>query len=300
MRSSPIAAADALARALVAGAGAELALTPKPGLVDRDGCGSHPDLTFGAMVRSLRLVRAFLGRVVASLEAGEPFARQVVLGRAAEAELLARLGTNTHRGFVFLAGLLVVARARCGPGEPALREAIAALATEHFATGAPSSTHGGRVRTSLGAGGVVREARLGLPALFDEGLPAFRAAIARGADRDAGSWAMLGRLMQHVEDTTALHRCGTIGLGRVRRDGVELERLVTEGEDPRPFLRRAGADWARMGLTMGGVADLIGLGFGWLRATGEWRAAREPGRAIGGRAGVAARGAVSPSRAGAR
>ena len=84
---------------------------------------------------------------------------------------------------------------------------------------------------------------------------------------------MLARLMQHVEDTTSLHHCGTIGLGRVRRDGAALERIVAAGEDPRPFLRHAGEDWARMGLTMGGVADLVGIGFGWLRATGEWSGA---------------------------
>jgi hypothetical protein len=64
-----------------------------------------------------------------------------------------------------------------------------------------------------------------------------------------------------VEDTTALHRCGLTGLDRVRRDGQVLRALLDKGSDPRPFLRHRNADYRRIGLTMGGVADCLALTF---------------------------------------
>jgi hypothetical protein len=69
--------------------------------------------------------------------------------------------------------------------------------------------------------------------------------------------------MQVVEDTTALHRCGEAALMRLREDGARLERLVASG-DHLPFLRDRKAVYRRMDLTMGGVADLLGLALGWL------------------------------------
>ena len=48
-----------LASSLAAGARTELELTPKPGLVDRLDCGSHPDLSFDAMSRSIDLLPAY-------------------------------------------------------------------------------------------------------------------------------------------------------------------------------------------------------------------------------------------------
>jgi len=60
-----------------------------------------------------------------------------------------------------------------------------------------------------------------------------------GEDLSA-SFAMLARLMQTVEDTTALHRCGLAGLERIREDGARLERLWPErsGSNRRRARRR--------------------------------------------------------------
>src|SRR5512138_1994436 len=56
--SSRRAALDRLALALADGLWHELVLTPKPGLVDLEDSGSHPDLTFDLMVQSIGSVRA--------------------------------------------------------------------------------------------------------------------------------------------------------------------------------------------------------------------------------------------------
>jgi triphosphoribosyl-dephospho-CoA synthase len=108
-----------------------------------------------------------------------------------------------------------------------------------------------------------------LPALFDTALPVYRATLADGGDCHRASFAMLARLMQVVDDTTSLHRCGPVGLARLRRDGASLERLVAGGDDFRPFLSRLNREYVAMNLTMGGVADLLALAFGCLAAEGR-------------------------------
>jgi triphosphoribosyl-dephospho-CoA synthase len=50
---------------------------------------------------------------------------------------------------------------------------------------------------------------------------------------------MLARLMQTVEDATALHRCGLAGLERIREDGARLERLLERSGDHVGFLQGA-------------------------------------------------------------
>jgi triphosphoribosyl-dephospho-CoA synthase len=286
--SSPI-ALEALAGALIEGARRELELTPKPGLVDRADCGSHPDLSFGLMQRSIDLVAEYLSELVVSLSAGEGFAAQRAIAQRAEQRLFAELGTNTHKGYIFLSGMLLIARQRAGSAdEDALRHALAALCTEFFAPAAGDSsvargdegaqTNGGRARRQFNSGGIVAEALAGYPSVFEHGLPAYRAARratatarARGqaARGDTASFALLARLMQNVDDTTTLHRAGPPGLARIKRDGARLERCIAAGDDHHALLDELNRDYVRANITIGGVADLIGICYALLIVDGE-------------------------------
>jgi triphosphoribosyl-dephospho-CoA synthase len=272
--SSPL--LERLPAALEAGLLLELHLTPKPGLVDRRDPGSHPDLTFSLMERSVALVGGYLAEVAASLARGEPLGAQRALGQAAEARMLATLGANTHRGAIFLGGLVVVARHRAPAGEPALAAAVAEVARALLAGRTLPGSHGAAARQAFGVGGVVGEALAGLPSVFEAALPAWRGARTRGHDADAAAFAAMAALMQVVEDTTALHRGGAPGLARVRRDGRELQRRLEAGEDHLAFLAEANQAWRAERLTMGGVADLLGLALGLLVEAGELPAARAP------------------------
>lgn len=263
-----------LARALAGGAALELYLTPKPGLVDLADRGAHRDLSLPLMERSLGIVAAYLDDLARSLAAGEAFARQREIGIAAERRMFGELGTNTHKGYVFLSGMLLIARRHApAAGEQALRRTLAALASDFFAGGEITSdgraSHGRAARDRYGAGGIVHEAIRGCPALFEEALPAFRRTLAQRNCFRAASFAMLARLMQTVDDTTTLHRGGAAGLARLRRDGRQLERLIAAGDDPLAFLRATNRTYIRRNLTMGGVADLLALAYGVLLAGGE-------------------------------
>jgi triphosphoribosyl-dephospho-CoA synthetase len=267
--SSPTPACERLATALEAGLRLELHLTPKPGLVDRRDQGSHPDLTFALMERSVALVGGYLAEVAGSLLRGEPLEGQVALGRAAEARMLSALGANTHRGAIFLGGLVLVARHRAPAGEAALPAAVSAAAEALLPGRALNGSHGATARRAFGVGGVVGEALAGLPSVFRAALPAFRAARARGQGDDAAAFAAMAALMQVVEDTTSLHRGGAPGLARVRCDGRELQRRLEAGEDHLAFLAGLNDLWRARRLTMGGVADLLGVTLGLLVDSGE-------------------------------
>ncbi|WP_136524395.1 triphosphoribosyl-dephospho-CoA synthase [Geomonas ferrireducens] len=259
-----------LSRSLVRGAFMELYLTPKPGLVDLNDSGSHRDLSVPRMEASLSVVSGYLHRVSASLAAGEELAQQVRLGVEAERAMLEEAGTNCHRGYIFLSGLLLCASARIGRrDEAALGAAVARLAGELFDPADASGSNGSRARDAYRAEGIRGEALRGFPALFGEALPAFRREMAAGGNRGSATFAMLGRLMVSVEDTTALHRCGWEGLETVRKDGATLESLVAQRADFMAFLAERNAHYVSRNLTMGGVADMLALSFAWLSHTGE-------------------------------
>jgi triphosphoribosyl-dephospho-CoA synthase len=270
MNSSPTSGIELYANALVMGAAMELYLTPKPGLVDLADSGSHPDLTLALMERSLHFLSCYMEELIRSLSAGETFAVQAEIGLSFEKAMLSSLGTNTHKGYIFLSGILLVARWRSGTAcEPRLRAGIASLACDFFMGRQQISTNGGRARARYRAGGIVREAMEGLPSLFEEAAPAYLEAFERSGSQRTASYAMMGRLMQCVEDTTTLHRCGTPGMARIRRDGRLIERITTAGDDCTPFLQKINGEYIRMGLTMGGVADMMGLAYASLLASGQ-------------------------------
>jgi triphosphoribosyl-dephospho-CoA synthase len=264
MSSSPLLPAERLSGCLIEGLRRELYLTPKPGLVDRADCGSHPDLDLRLMERSIDLVEVYLRQLTASLAVGVELLDLVAIGRRAEQTMWTQLGTNTHKGAIFLCGLLVTARAR-SDAEPSqsFSAAVAEVAKEVFHYQCPYATHGSRARLRYRTGGIVSEALRGLPALFKIALPAGEEGLSRFADERLALVLMMARLMQHVEDTTALHRCGETGLARLRRDGRLLEADLLNGKDPTPLLQRLNAEYRSLHLTMGGVADLLGAAVGY-------------------------------------
>ena len=253
-----------LAEALAAGLRRELDLTPKPGLVDRWDNGSHDDLDYALMVRSIALLEDYYFDCAAELHAGCEIERLRTLGVRTEQRMFARLGTNTHRGAIFLGGLLLAAvHSTDSQDAVTVSDAVAACAHRLFATRLPRHTKGGKVRANYGVGGIIREALDGFPSVFRIGVPALRESRRLGlGDRDALFFAM-ARLMQTVEDTTALRRCGAPALARLRKDGAGLEERLRAGIDPVPFLIRVNGLYRECRLTMGGVADLLGLCVAW-------------------------------------
>lgn len=257
---------ETLAAALLLGLREELHLTPKPGLVDRRDSGSHPDLSYGKMSLSIDLMEEYFADLLLLLQGGAPLGALIAAGRQAETRMLRSLGTNTHKGAIFLGGLLLAAAVRSqSRTSTSLRYALAVLSEEFFTLQNPEGTNGEAVRLHLSVVGILGEARAGLPALFEVALPSLRQSREEGRGQESAAFLAMSRLMQCVEDTTTLHRCGPEGLERLRGDGACLEGLILSGADVVPFLETLNEEYRRLNLTMGGVADLLGVSLGYLR-----------------------------------
>jgi triphosphoribosyl-dephospho-CoA synthase len=250
-----------LAECLAQGALDELDLTPKPGLVDRRDSGSHGDLTYEGMRTSAELLPLYYADILRCCREGSPLESFVHAGLEAEARMFGAIRSNAHKGYIFLSGLALMAACDGDGPVPDLRTGISEIARRFFAHFEPLDSHGAEIRHNLALGGIRQEAEAGLPAVFEHGWPAYRKALEAGWELDRAGHYLMAILMQRVEDTTAIRRCGLEGLDRLRRDGALVQALLERGEDAIPALSDLNEEYIRMGLTMGGVADCIALVF---------------------------------------
>ena len=95
----------------------EAELTPKPGLADRRGSGAHTDLSLELMRRSATALEPYFA-AMASCSQGRYLDSDLrsdlaAIGRHAEQAMYeATGGRNTHKGAIWILGLLVAAAAR--------------------------------------------------------------------------------------------------------------------------------------------------------------------------------------------
>jgi triphosphoribosyl-dephospho-CoA synthase len=243
---------------------AEALLTPKPALVDQRGPGAHDDLDLSRLVRSAHSLHGMFLRMAALAAGREPdrLLREqlALLGRAGECDMLAATGgSNAHRGAIWALGLLVAALASRGsatPGEVAARAArIAAFPDRHAP---PRGTHGASVCRRYGVGGARGEASAGFPHVVNIGLPALRAARARGAGETCARLDALMAIMARLDDTCLLHRGGTAALHAAQ--GGARAVLAAGGSSTAAgwqALLRLDADLLAHRASPGGCADLL-------------------------------------------
>jgi triphosphoribosyl-dephospho-CoA synthase len=95
---------------------AEAELTPKPGLVDRRGAGAHTDLSLSIMKRSALMIEHYFCEM-AFVSMGTRPSQQLreqlaAMGRDAERAMLKTTGgSNSHKGAIWILGLLISAAA---------------------------------------------------------------------------------------------------------------------------------------------------------------------------------------------
>lgn len=274
-----------VARLAVRSLHAELCLYPKPGLVSPVDSGSHHDMDASTFMRSMFALRHYFRKICLAGWDDAPFAQLKQLGIAAEAAMLrATRGINTHRGAIFSLGMLCAAAGRArAQGTPltpaALRAAMLIRWGEELATHAvPPPSHrpcnagrsviapasdcylsnGLRVAARYAVSGAREEGALGLPSVFEVGLPALLAARARGASVTEERIDALYTLMAHISDSNVYHRAGPQG-AQIVRDHAE-RFLALGGTASAGWRTRAIAShhvFIEHRLSPGGAADLL-------------------------------------------
>jgi len=119
-----------------------------------------------------------------------------------------------------------------------LRPKIAEIASGFFTRFGSPASHGAGVRIVMGwAASALRLS--GLAAVFEHGWPRYREALEAGWTPEHAAFYLMAILMQQVEDTTAVHRCGLEGLGRLRQDGARLQKTSKASRRRRPCWPRS-------------------------------------------------------------
>lgn len=250
----------------------EVATTPKPGLVDRQNCGSHRDMDFFSFQASAAALFPYFSQCVnigrESRNAQEAFQRLRLPGKLAEGEMLrATGGVNTHKGAIFSMGILCGALGRlereqwCNPSA-VLAECAAMtkglLSSDYGSlTQETATTTGQRLYLQYGITGVRGQAEAGFPTVLNVGLPKLEAALAAGKSiNEAGCAALLAMLADTV-DTNMIHRGG---YELAKQTAREIQVLLEKEPFPsQETLEKLDAAFIRNNLSPGGTADLLAL-----------------------------------------
>ena len=218
----------------------EVAVTPKPGLVDRANNGSHKDMDFFSFQASAAGLSAYWGQCFyegawrtvvqaddAAPTSAEAFAALRPLGKIAERRMLSATGgVNTHKGAIFTLGVLCGAIGRLWtaeagfPDTEAVLNEAAAMTRETLEQELPAAnwnTAGEGLYRKYGARGIRGQVADGLPAVREISLPVFRKLLAGGLDRNHAAAVTLLHLIANVEDTNLLHRGGPEGAAWARQ-----------------------------------------------------------------------------------
>lgn len=205
----------------------EVHTTPKPGLVDRRNCGSHRDMDLSTFIASATALRPYfaecvkIGQATANDSPESCFSRLRQAGLAAEKAMYqATGGVNTHKGAVYIMGLLCGSIGRLWTPEAPIAEnaaivsecaRIVSSSVDSDLASADNSTAGLRLYRQYGIKGIRGEAAAGLPSVMSISLPAYKDGLSKGlSPNDAGAVALL-HLIAKVEDTNLYHRGGYTG-----------------------------------------------------------------------------------------
>jgi len=245
----------------------EARLTPKPGLVDAENNGAHSDMDLTLLLKSAEAIRPYFVRFAeqGARDADLPPAGRLSAIRsdgieAEKAMFRATNGVNTHKGAIFLVGVLCYAAERRSVFEETLKPLPIVTEAALICRGVTKelSQGAGRAYARYGAPGARGEAEQGYPRIVTVALPAYREAIAVNADEwDAWLIALL-RLIEHVEDANVLSRCGETIAQELRRSARRIANRYPSGGASMLEEIRALDEKCRMWqASPGGSADLL-------------------------------------------
>lgn len=260
----------------------EVALTPKPGLVDRANNGSHHDMNYYTFLDSIVALTPYFQEYVdlgyqheGTLDDLFDYCR--VIGIQAEQDMLeATRGVNTHKGANFSFGVILTATGYFLKNNPKLPleaidvETILVIVqkmTENLIKHDFSKIHlkaklsnGERLYLEKGMTGIRGEAANGYPAVHHLLLPFLRQYRESHEKDEVVLLRSLVLLMSEVEDGNILHRGGYDAWQQVKKDMLELHEANLNQVDFMEDLAAYDQELIARHLSPGGAADLLAIG----------------------------------------
>lgn len=235
----------------------EVYATPKPGLVDRNGSGSHRDMDLFTFLTSSAVLWPYFRQCAAiGMDGGEPetvFSRLREAGLEAERRMLrATGGVNTHKGAIFTLGLLCGAAGMTSPEQwhPKTLCGLCArmthgLTDRELHTKTTPRTAGERIFRTYGIAGARGQAEAGFPGALT-GLKALEACLEKGLSLNRALCESLLAIMASTADTNLIHR-----------GGMEAQEWVWAILKTHPEPADLCREFEKRNLSPGGSADLL-------------------------------------------
>ena len=234
----------------------EVAVTPKPGLVDRRNSGAHSDMDYFTFLDSAVAIAPYFedcahkGLIWDGAEPQALFYSLKESGIACEGAMTsATNGANTHMGAIFSLGLLCAAAGvRSARGEAHAPQSVCSLAGELARAGFGANAE------CAGLSGARREAALGFPSALNTALPELERRIASGAGvNEAGAQALIA-LMANMEDANLLRRGGEAGLRHVQ---ARASAIAGQADAGIADIEKLDRELIGLNLSPGGCADML-------------------------------------------
>ena len=253
----------------------EVAVTPKPGLVDRNNNGSHDDMDIFAFIDSaLALERYFFDCASIALDNEDEDYHQVFLllrdrGKQADLDMFnATGGINTHKGAIFSLGLLSAAATYAYRNEKifnykSICNYVGKLTKSIFELDfqdkqAEKQTSGLAYYHSHGITGIRGEVKSGLPTITNHAYPYLVQLIENGVTINDGAVNVLLKIIINCDDTNLLSRGGLEGIDYAKQ--MATETLTAGGilnKEGMLKLQKMDEEFIRRRLSPGGAADLL-------------------------------------------
>jgi holo-ACP synthase/triphosphoribosyl-dephospho-CoA synthase len=281
--------ADMVSSAVVWSMMSEVAVTPKPGLVDRANSGAHVDMDFFTFIDSASAILPWFRHcAMAGFDSGDKgkrdnnptvlFEKLKPLGRMTEVLMKKNTeGVNAQRGYIFCMGILCAAYGRLyrNTEKPDLAgviefsKAMTAALGEDFSrvheSGKPS--HGQLIYARNGIQGIRGEVSRGFPSITEYALPLLRRMLKEGYSLNDAGVAVLLTLLANTEDTNIIHRGGVKTFRSIRKE-ISIFLATDPGiEAIREKAARLDREFIDKNISPGGCADLLGIAFFLYRLT---------------------------------
>lgn len=248
----------------------EVSTHPKPGLVTPFSNGSHKDMDYVTFIKSASAIAPyFIDFIKVGLNYKDDILNKLrPIGVMAERDMFrATRGVNTHKGLIFLIGLICAASGtlyrkkikidRLSLSDEVKRITEGIIERELKNIEDEKLTNGQRIYKKYGLTGIRGEVEKGLMSIMECGLPTFEKSIEVLNLNDSLVNTLLA-LMTRVEDTTIVHRSSIEGLEFVRKYAkMALEAGGMLTEEGRSIIKRMDEDFKERNISPGGCADML-------------------------------------------
>lgn len=251
----------------------EVSCYPSPGLVSPISNGAHTDMDYYTFLDSISEIGPQF-KEIAKLGMSNTPIKELLneirpLGIKIEKDMfLATNNINTHKGLIFLMGIVCVAVSKAfymnkpfSSVKNIIMEMTEGLVEKELNsnTNKQKETYGEKIFKKYGISGIRGEVESGLPSIFNHSLPFYKKH--KNLSENKRLYLTLICIMANCKDSTLLHRHPISILEEVKNKSLSILALLEEGNlsDVEEAIFKLDKEFSEKRISPGGSADLLAI-----------------------------------------